>query len=261
MNKKYRVSIDLDRDKFIKYYEDGATINDLQMIFGCTKYIVNKHIKKFNLRKHNNQSSKMENLIYPNNAEKAYLLGYLIHKIKPLYQNEIFGYRIVWNEKEEDIMSMIFNVYGITSNTYYDKVRNEYFKILYDIRFFNQLYYAGFRFNYGFINNPIKSSYYNLDFIRGYIDGGFGVISSDSKFPYIQIKGGYNFLRYILGICKIYGVKTFKRNKKDYFQYIRFTGQKLCEFLSKIYYDGCLYNPDNLVKVNKIYRKLKYKKR
>lgn len=250
----------LDKEKFTKYYLEGATINDLCMLFGCTKYIVNKHIKKFNL-KTKRIYDNVSWLIYPNSAEEAYLLGYLIHKIKPLYKNNMFGYRIVWKEYEEDMMSSIFNLYGIMSNTYYDKSRDEYYKILYDTKFFRQLQLAGFRFGFGFIYNPIKSSYFTLDFIRGYIDGGFGVISADSQIPYIQVKGGYNFLRYLLGITRIRKVKTFKRDKRDYIQYVRFTGEKLCQFFDKVYYTGCLSTPENLFKIKKIYRKLKYKKR
>ena len=68
----------------------------------------------------------------------------------------MFGYRIVWKEYEEDIMSSIFNLYGIMSNTYYDKSRDEYYKILYDTKFFRQLQLAGFRFGFGFIYIPIN---------------------------------------------------------------------------------------------------------
>jgi len=50
---------------------------------------------------------------------------------------------------------------------------------------------------------------------------------------------------------------------KHFHNFKIFAGQeeRYVLFFDKVYYTGCLSTPDNLSKVKKIYRKLKYKKR
>lgn len=248
--------IKLDEKQFTKYYKEGATINDLCMIFNCSKYIVNKHIKKFHLSKSKILIDRNKWLVYPRNEYEAYLIGYLIHHIKPLYTSERFGFRIVWKLEEEEIIGSIFEYLKLSTRTYYDKSRDEYFTILYEHNMYLGLIVNGFRFGLGFTYNPIKTKY-QLDFIRGFVDGGFGTISCNSKIPYIQIKSGYNHLRYILNYFKINNVKAFKRNKEDYCVYVRFTGEQLKMFLRKLYYKNCICSSENLRRVNKILKRNK----
>lgn len=242
----------IDEELFSKYFYEGATIQDLQQIFNISKRKVNVMIGFLHLKRSrtgiNFDNLKLHNLKRHQCAE-AYMIGFLYNKLmvdKSVYR---MNYIISFNDDELEIMKGILAYLNYDGVPYRDPSNGRWEVHFNDLKFMRmmQMYGMGFEFKHRFFPR-FRHLELGYHFIRGYIDGGGGFISTKSKIPYIKIYGPFNFLRSILWFAEINKNKV-NINRDGKVPFMRLSGKKFNNIINSFYTVGDLTLEKNYVKI------------
>lgn len=250
----------LDKDveeKFAQLYYEGANIKDLSMIFNLSKKKVRNLIKILNLQRINGIKSP-EKLF--KKGQMSYALGFLFSKVGMYRHSQFPKYEIFYQEEHKEIMEWILGELGYVGKPYYDTSNGRYTVHPNSIRFIEILTYLGMSVHGMPTKFPINQKGKDaIEFIRGYIDGGGGIINT--KIGYIIIKGSKGFLGSCLKFIGLQGKVNVvsQQNAKDIKdKQIRVRVTKSLYILDKLYYDGCITTNKSHERVKEFREKFGY---
>lgn len=236
--------------EFADLYLNGYNIEQLSEHFGLSKKKTKRLLKILQIKRNVKQIQRPEKLLFKNSLS-AYYTGLLCTRIRVNRYSVFPKYEIVFTEDLKDMILQAMEYLDYNGTYGYDKSTGRYWIFPNNRELINILDINGFslhgqlRFSYRFTGTLAR------DFMRGYIDGGGGVINSN--IGYMIVYGARSFLTtcfYHLGWNK----NKVNINKKSNYKYstdryFRVRIKKSLDIINFAYYDGCATIDKNMKRV------------
>lgn len=248
MKRKLPLTSRVNKEQFERYYFEGASDSDLCDIYGLSRWELRLIKSKYKPAGQNMTGflchyKKWFNLHNGNMHQrfKAYALGFMGANFQMFKQYARLEYMLRFEAYKLDMMKNILIECRFNGCHWYNKKDDMYTTIIKSEPFIKMLQMYFMDPNVHFKTYPrFREREISYHFLRGYIDGGGGYISCDSKIPYIKINGGKGFVSKIMYETgfKFRNNQPKVKQDKNYY-YIRFSGALMREFLEKLYPVGC----------------------